>query len=152
MADGHNQERDVRSFVTYRMARAQAKLNAQASAVLRRVSDLSLTEWRVLSLVAVAQETTAAAIARDVQMDKAQISRAVKRLIAAGHLVSEMNDDDHRQSILRPTDSGAALFNRVVSVMQRRQEWLHEGIETDDLEVFASVLDRIEAASAKRDF
>lgn len=143
----------VRSFVTFRLAKVQAKLNAQAAAVLRAHSTLSLTEWRLLSLIIAAGEpTTAANVARDVQMDKAQVSRAVKSMLGAGIITTMLDAEDHRQILLEATPKGQELYDRIVNVMQRRQKWLTRNIGPADLEAFFNVLYELEKASDKRDF
>lgn len=137
-----------RSFVTYRIARVQNRLNAQASALLRAHCELSLTEWRVISLAHILGETTATAMAKEVEMDKGQISRAIKGLTAAGHLIASNNKKDARQSLLRLSDSGAALYERLISVMLKRQQDLTADIDDDELDAFYRVLNKLGAKTS----
>lgn len=137
-----------RSFVTYRLARVQNRLNAQASGLLRAHSDLSLTEWRVISLANMLGETTATVMAREVDMDKGQISRAIKGLIEAGHLTAQSSERDARQSLLRLSASGAALHSKLISIMQQRQKDLVEDIDDSELQTFYAVLNKLEAKTS----
>jgi DNA-binding MarR family transcriptional regulator len=130
--------------MTYRLARVQNKLNAQAASLLRANCDLSLTEWRVISLASLLGETTATTMAREVDMDKGQISRAIKRLLEAEHLISKHSQSDGRQSLLSLSESGKTLHARVIPVMMERQHGLVEGIDEADLLTFYKVLEILE--------
>jgi DNA-binding MarR family transcriptional regulator len=140
----------VRAFVTFRLARVQNQLNAQASNILRDLCDLSLTEWRVVSLVHALKETTATVISREAQMDKGQISRAVKSLVKNGYLNAATNERDSRLNILSLEQKGIEVFDKVVEVMKARQVRLTSEITADELDVFYSVLDKLEAQTKTR--
>ena len=62
-------------FMTYRLARLHARLNVQASRILQDVAGLSLTQWRVLSLVGSHRGATATQLTRVSAMDKGLFSR-----------------------------------------------------------------------------
>lgn len=132
------------SFVTYRIARVQNRLNAQAAAILRKHTNLSLTEWRILSIVNLIGPTTASAISREVNMDKGQISRAVKPLASAGLLASVEHEHDHRQTILQLTPRGKSIVDANVQIMRERQAQLTHDIDDAELEAFYRVLDKLQ--------
>lgn len=138
--------RELRHFVTYRLARLQSKLNAQAIRKLRLNSNLSLTEWRILSIAAQSDETTLSSIARETELDKGQLSRAVKTLAAKDLLVSRVNSDDHRQNLLALTASGRTTFEQILPIMQKRQAGLTENFSSNDMATLLSLLDRLERA------
>ena len=147
MPKQHSQE--LRSFVTYRIARVQNRLNAQAAGLLRMHSQLSLTEWRVISLSNLAGPATATALAREGQMDKGQISRAVKKLIESGYLRARIDQGDGRQTQLSLTDKGVAIHERLISIMRARQEHLVEDLSEAELETFFKVLESLETQCSK---
>lgn len=133
----------LRSFVTFRMARAQNRLNAQATALLRQRTALSLTEWRILSIVNLTGSTTASNISREAHMDKGQISRAVKPMIDRGLLAQKTHHQDSRQTILSLTDAGQDIHDRTVGFMRERQTKLVADVSDEDLETFYRVLNSI---------
>ena len=133
----------LRSFVTYRIARVQNRLNAQAAAILRKHTELSLTEWRILSLVNLMGPTTASAISREVEMDKGQISRAVKPLIDRGLLDPAEHARDNRHPILRLSDVGAEIVRENSQVMRGRQERLTHNISDEELATLYELLDKL---------
>ena len=143
---------NLRSFLTFRLARLQAQINAQAQHVLRSHSDVGHTEWRVLILVKDCGDSTMAQIVRDVQIDKTQISRAVKALIEKGYLSARDDPNDHRQSFLSLTPEGRAVHAHLLPHMQDRQHALMADISEKEIAVTYSVIDRLEQAALRRDF
>lgn len=139
-------------FVTYRMSRVQAQLNAQAGAVLRQHGDLTPARWRILSLIAGGAPTRLMEICRLSGMDKGQVSRNLSRLVAAGLLSSERDTNDLRSQRIEITAEGAATVERIFPVMQARHNFLLEQLPDEDLEALRRALDVLEQASAKRDF
>ena len=71
-------------FLTFRLARVQAKLNAQSSRILKDHAGITLTQWRLLALIGNAGRTTAAVLSREVAMDKGLISRNIKTMVSDG--------------------------------------------------------------------
>lgn len=143
---------NLRSFVTFRLTRLQAQVNAQAQHILRTYSDVGQSEWRVLILVQDHGTSTMAQVVRDGQMDKAQVSRAVKSLIQKGYLNSTPDPGDQRQNILSLTEAGGQVHTTVLPHMQARQKILLEGLSEADIAHLYSILDQLEHAAERRDF
>lgn len=81
----------------------------------RHLSDaagLSLAEWRVLAYVGTKARASAADICTAFDIDRAEVSRAVARLVAAGLLLREQDDDNRKRLLLELTDAGLALYRR----------------------------------------
>lgn len=140
------------AFVTFRLARLQNKLNAQATRLLRRYSDISLTEWRVLLLVSAWDSTSMAQITRDAGIDKGQVSRAVKSLKSKGYLRTRANKVDARARRLRVTDAGDALREALLPRMLRRQDHLLRDVPEGDQAAFERVLDALDHGARADDF
>ncbi len=139
------------SFLTFRMARTQNKLNAQITHYLKVHSDIGLVDWRVLRLLDAMGNTTMSKLARLLQMDKGQLSRKIAGLVKRDLITSRTDDVDSRQQILHIDTAGRALVAHMLPKVRRRHEILIDGIPEKDIEVFLDVLARIDAASERRD-
>lgn len=139
------------SFMTFRLARAHNKLNAQISHYLKIYSDITLVDWRVLRLLEAMGDTTMSQLSRLLQMDKGQLSRKIRGLVARKLITSRMDMVDSRQQILRIDAAGRDLVRHILPKVQERQKMLVEGISRQDLEIFLDVLARIDIASETRD-
>lgn len=149
--DQNTPHAELVSFVTFRLARTQNKLNAQATALLKAHSELSLVEWRIIMLVRLYDGASMSKIAGDVQMDKGQLSRKVAAMTAKGLIQTTPDDHDHRMQHLHLTPKALELAETMTPVMRKRQARLVDGVEPDELEVFLKVLARIDEAAEARD-
>lgn len=139
------------SFLTFRIARTQNKLNAQITHFLKTQSNISLVDWRVLRLLDAMGDTTMSQLSRLLQMDKGQLSRKLRALVERGLITSRVDSIDSRQQILRIDAAGRSLVAEVLPVVQRRQQLLVEAISEEELETFLDVLSKIDAAAEKRE-
>lgn len=139
-------------FVTFRMSRIQAKLNAQATAILDRECGLSVIQWRAIAIIAILGETSPVAIARFGQLDKGLLSRKLKGLIADKLVKSRPDPFDQRSQLLSLTVRGRAIYDRMLPIMQARQQYLVAGLTEKELDAFLAALDKIDAASERREF
>lgn len=146
---GPRAELPLRRFVTYRISRVQAKLNAQATRLLREASGITLTQWRVIALIGAAGQTRSSTLTKEAALDKGLLSRNLKTLIEEGVVLSRTDDGDHRVQILSLTGKGRAIFEKTLPVTRARQAQLREGLSDEELRIFHKVLDHLEIAAEK---
>lgn len=140
-------------LITFRIARLNARLTAQAHRILSKTAGISLSQWRVFAIIDSIGDATAADIVRRTNFDKALISRTVSAMIADGHLSSTPDPSDQRRQVLQLTAKGRATAERAREAMRTRQETLL-GCMTDEQRaaLFANfdqieeTLDQMEAA------
>ncbi|MEM9629570.1 MAG: MarR family transcriptional regulator [Pseudomonadota bacterium] len=140
----------LHQFLTYRLSRVQAKLNAQASALLRKRAGLTISQWRILALVGAAGQTRLSELSRIAALDKGLLSRNLKTLVADGLVRSKQDDIDHRVQHLSLSDSGQALFETTLPRMRERQRHLRSSMTANELDVLNRVLDKLEIAADYR--
>ncbi len=138
-------------FLTFRMSRVQAKLNAQANAILQREAGLTLTQWRILALVGAAGETTLSEMARTAALDKGLISRNLKAMVTDGLILASTDKKDHRIQHLTLSERGQIIHDRTLPRMQKRQDGLRSALTDEEFETMTRVLDKLEAAAEARD-
>ena len=139
------------SFVTFRLAKLQSRLNAQGTAILKENSGLSLVEWRVIQVIRMFDNPSLSQIAEHVQMDKGQLSRKIKGMIEKGLLKSQRDVGDKRIQKLGLTEKAVEINRRLMPIMEQRQHNLLTDITPDELDSFYRIIDKIEAASKIRD-
>ena len=132
----------LHQFLTYRLARVQAKLNTQANRI-------TLTQWRVIALVGAAGQARLSDLAKAAALDKGLLSRAVKTLVEDGSILTRTDENDHRAQVLSLSGKGQQIFERTLPVTRARQHRLREGLTEEELAVFRQVLDKLEIAAEK---
>ena len=146
-SESHKDEQPLYQFLTYRLSRVQAKLNAQANALLQEHSGLTLSKWRILALVGAAGQTRLSELARIAALDKGLLSRNLKVMIGEGLVAAKQDDIDHRVQRLSLTVKGQELFDLTLPKMQQRQSKLREPLDARELASLYSALDKLEIAA-----
>jgi DNA-binding MarR family transcriptional regulator len=142
----------LQDYLTYRLSRVQAKLNAQGSKVLRDAAGLTLVQWRVVAFIGAAGRSSLSSITRETALDKGLLSRNLKTLVDMGVVRSEQDVVDNRVQHLSLTRRGQDLFERALPVTKRRQAWLRKDLTAAEIDTFKRVLLKLERASQKLDF
>jgi DNA-binding MarR family transcriptional regulator len=135
-------------MVTYRLSRLNAQLNSQAVRILKETAGISLTQWRVLVVLDAYGKVPSAEIVRATAVDKGQLSRTLKAMVADGLISSETRESDQRSHMLAMTDRGRAVYERARPAMRDRQARLSAGLSGEERENLFRALDKIAAASA----
>ncbi|MEM6825258.1 MAG: MarR family winged helix-turn-helix transcriptional regulator [Pseudomonadota bacterium] len=140
----------LQNFLTYRLARVQARLNAQAVRLLKETAGINLSQWRVIAMIGSGGDDTvlAADLKRIMGFDKGLFSRTVRGLMADGLVTSAVDERDQRCQRLALTNSGRALYNSTLPVMRARQERLQDALDADELVALLSGLDKLETAAS----
>lgn len=144
--------RPLRDFLTFRLARLTQALNAQATEVLEREGPIGLTDWRVLAMVAGGGAASARDIVTLTGFDAAQVSRALRHLEDSGLILTVRDSADRRMRPVRLTARGQALYDRLVPIMQRRQEALLNALSPDERVAIFGMIDKLQDAAALRHF
>lgn len=117
------------SHVPYRVLLLGKMLERITTHHLRRVSGLSLAEWRVMAHLAVMGQTSASGLSNAALVDRAEISRAVRQLDEKALISRDPNPANRRSTLLMLTDKGQELYD---GMHEHRQQFF-EAI-TDDLD------------------
>ena len=110
----------------------------------RRELGLSDFEWRVLAQVGDRAPMSLNELAAASTHDKGQLSRGVKRLVEAGLLIRASRRGE-RGVFISPTPAGEEVYDRLVRLAVTQNEALIAGLNSEQLKIFGTVLDQLEA-------
>ena len=126
------------------------QFNALSRCLLRSAARQYLSEARmsppeawVLGSIANYQPVTAREVAARMDIDEAQVSRAIKSLQASGYVNRRPAAADQRRKILTLTAKGQRAFERIMRLAKRRQGTLLDGLAADEIAVMIDLLDRL---------
>ena len=112
----------VHDFLTTRMSQAINLLRRTVTLPYAKAAGLTVSEWRILSLVAHAQTIPFAALVIQSSSDKALVSRTVRLLEGRGLVRTETDGNTPRKRItVFVTPEGDALHARVIPIARQRQ-------------------------------
>jgi DNA-binding MarR family transcriptional regulator len=123
------------------------RLNALINTILRsgsrqyaKAAKISSPEAWVLGAIGNFQPITAREVAARMAIDEAQVSRAIKALLARGLVSRRAAVNDNRRKILTLTAAGQRACERVLSLAESRQDKLLDGFSAADVERLTDML------------
>lgn len=149
--DSSNETKDgegtVEQFLTARLVKLTNRLSRQSIMLLKEVDSLRLPEWRCMAMIASRSapdgKLNLRKIAEITEMDPGAISRAVQNLVEKGYVDSERDVVDRRNVYASLTPEGAAVYEKTLPVMQRRQASLVDALTVEECETVYRVIDRL---------
>src|SRR5262245_31132101 len=136
---------DITSTLSYRVLLLSNTLARWAAREYPRRFGVSLPEWRVLSIVAARSPVAVNAIADAVSVDKAWVSRTLRRLARGGYIRPRQDPRDERRVLIEITLKGRAKAEEMLRASQNRQRRLVAGLRSADLGRFLKMLASLQA-------
>jgi DNA-binding MarR family transcriptional regulator len=140
---------DHERYVPFLITVISNSLYRAASPVYQTRFGIGVTEWRVLSALAVEPNTTANRVCHIAQLDKAAASRSLKVLEKGGYVGIEPHGTDARKRRVELTASGHELHDKMLRVALKRQDQILGGLSREETQSFISLLQRVRANLAR---
>jgi DNA-binding MarR family transcriptional regulator len=135
----------VTDFLSSRVLRLSNTLGLYASRRYRDEFGVTLPEWRVLSIVASSEPTTARDISRNLATDKGWVGLSAESLRKRGLVQGSADERDGRRILLTLTDEGRKLHSAILAVAQERHERLLKKLPSGSEKILFEALDRLQA-------
>ena len=135
---------DLLRFIPFRLNRLAAEVSRELAGVYSDRFGIDITEWRVLATLAMGEPRSAGFVVRCTRTHKSKVSRAVTRLALAGLLEGVPSNEDRRETKLRMTERGRALYAELVPLVLEHEQRLASCLSQDELRGFTTALDKLE--------
>ena len=136
---------DLLRFVPFRLNRLAAEVSRDLASVYSDRFGIDIAEWRVLATLGMREPRSAQFVVRCTRTHKSKVSRAVTRLALAGLIEGVPSTDDRRETLLRMTARGRALYERLVPMVRAYEERLLAALSEAERHGLAAALDRLES-------
>lgn len=134
-------------FLPYRLSVISNRISAAIAEGYEDRFSLSLPEWRIMAILGEDSDLSAAQVSERTAMDKVAVSRAVSRLLEAGHLERQFAEDDRRRSVLRLSKSGKETYAQIAPMAIQYEQDLLSKLSTEERDTLHRLLDKIAAAA-----
>src|SRR5690349_11487473 len=104
---------DLDVYVPYLLNAISNKLTASASRILLRHYNCGVTDWRILSMLAVEPDIPPGRITNVVGIDKSSVSRALQSLEKRGCVAIARDPTHRRRQLLSLTPEGQWLHDQI---------------------------------------
>jgi DNA-binding MarR family transcriptional regulator len=135
----------VTDLLSFRLLRLSNTLGLYSSRRYRSQFDVTLPEWRVLSIIALQKTTSARDISRALATDKAWVGQTVQKLERRGFVRCVSDRQDGRRTLVSLTGPGRQVHDAIMANAQRRQERLLGRLGDDDARRLIASLDQLQA-------
>ena len=134
----------INQFVTARVNAVAKALNRSSARLYLSRFDLTVPEWRILANIEQREPCAARDLIEHISMDKALISRTIKRLQQRGFLEVRANPADRRTSTIALTREGIAMYRKLLPSARRRQAKLIESLTKEERQVLWRALSKLQ--------
>jgi DNA-binding MarR family transcriptional regulator len=132
-------ERYVPAFVTF----IANKLSNSANALYQSNFGINITEWRIMSLLAIEPGIAAARICQVIGFDKGPVSRTLAMMQKRGLIAIRTDPDDGRTHMIALTPKGRTIHDRVIVAALDRERRLLSCLSHGEQDVLIDLLRRL---------
>lgn len=150
MREDHEEPRAVLKldhFLPYRLSVASNAVSSRIAKTYRKRFNLKITEWRLIAILAEHERMTPQALTKATRMDKINVSRAAKALIARGLVAAAPNGEDGRSHFLSLTGEGRGLYAEIAPEALAMEARLLGNFSANERETLENLLRRVEGAA-----
>jgi len=133
-------------FLPYRLSILSNTISQTIADDYQSRYDLSVTEWRVMAVLARFEGLSAREVAERTAMDKVAVSRALARLVAAGRVDRSTHDNDKRRSVLKLSAAGWIIHDDVAPMARAREREVLARLDVEERQWLVRILDKLLAA------
>lgn len=121
------------------------KLSKGASRTYRKHFGVNVTEWRILSLLAIEPNITANRIVQVIGLDKGAVSRALEDMRQQRLVSIKADAGDARQRVIELTRAGRRVHDRIIVVAHERERRLLAQLSPEEVDTLIDLLRRLHA-------
>src|SRR3954451_18613676 len=132
-------DRYVPAFITF----IANKLSNSATAYYQRNFGVNVTDWRIMSLLAIEPGIPASRICHVIGFDKGPVSRTLSVLQKRGLVAIRTAPDDGRSHAISLTPRGRATHDKVIMAALERERRLLSCLKKEEREVLIDLLRRL---------
>jgi DNA-binding MarR family transcriptional regulator len=134
---------ELEHFLPYRLSILSNTVSQSIATEYQDRFELSMTEWRVMTILARFPEISARDVVDRSAMDKVAVSRAVARLVNAGRVERGIHDGDKRRSVLQLSEAGWAIHDEVAPLARAHERELLARLDEGEQAQLNSILDKL---------
>lgn len=143
VVDGEREVLDLTGYVPYFLTAISNTWSRSSSRLYLERFGVGVTEWRIISQLAIEPRIGAQRICEVISLDKGAVSRGVAALVAAGHVRESADGRDARRQVLELTPSGYALHDRLIAMAIERERLVLADFTKDEVDQLLALLRRI---------
>lgn len=139
-----HEPKSVIDLLTYRVLRLSNTFGLYAGRRYRDEFGVTMPEWRVMSIIAMCETTSAREISRILATDKAWVGLTVEALRKRGLVRTTADSKDRRRTLVTLSKQGAEIHDAILAIARRRQKRLLATLPPGAADTLVACLDRLQ--------
>ncbi|MDR3389331.1 MAG: MarR family transcriptional regulator [Rudaea sp.] len=137
---------ELERFLPYRLSILSNTVSQAIAREYQQRFDLSVTEWRVMAVLARFDALSAREVAERTAMDKVAVSRALARLVASARVIRRIHAGDKRRSVLRLSAAGWKIHDAVAPLARAQERQLLARLSAEEQNWLNRILTKLTPA------
>lgn len=134
----------LQNFLPYRLSFTSNAVSEMIASQYQETFGLTVSEWRVIAVIAEAGSTSQLEICQITRMDKVTVSRAAMALADRKLLDRQTNPADKRSHLLTLTKAGAKLYASIVPRATEMEQSIFSCLSSKERMTLMHFLSRID--------
>ncbi|HEY6815027.1 MAG TPA: MarR family transcriptional regulator [Croceibacterium sp.] len=130
-------------FIPHRLMLLARMIDRETARDLNQDFSITAAEWRALGYICTTGSSSAAQICVAFEVDRAEVSRAVARLLESGLIQRGRTRDHDNRLVLTPTSRGEKLHDQVKAKRREYFEWILQDLDSSDRNALDAMLGKI---------
>lgn len=136
---------DLERYVPALLTFVANKLSHSASTTYQSRFGVNVTEWRIMSLLAIEPGISAARICQVIGFDKGPVSRTIASMEKRDLVAIDEDPTDARRRLIRLTAQGESLHDEIIVVALERERRLTACLTPEQRDTLIDLLNRLHA-------
>ncbi|BFM12688.1 MarR family transcriptional regulator [Simiduia litorea] len=130
-------------FLPYKLSILANRISYAIAEAYSSRFHLTIPAWRVMAVLGLEDNLTAADLVSRTAMDKVAISRAVASLLDMACIHRELDEEDRRRSLLTLTEKGRDIYQRIIPLARRYEQDLLSQLSEEDQQALKSITNKL---------
>lgn len=131
-------------FLPYRLATLANRISYAIAEAYSSRFHLTIPAWRVMAVLGLEDNLTAADLVSRTAMDKVAISRAVSSLLDMECVHRELDEDDRRRALLTLTPKGRDIYQRIIPLARCYEQDLLNQLSGDEQQALKQITNKLQ--------
>ncbi|MAD28115.1 MAG: MarR family transcriptional regulator [Woeseiaceae bacterium] len=133
----------LEDFLPFRLSTLSYSVTNSIATLYNNHFNLSIPEWRIIVVLGHTPNMSAISVSRRTSMDKVAVSRALNKLINNGYVNREYESEDRRRSILKLTEQGEHIHQKLSNAALQIEQILTEELDEEEVSVINKIFEKL---------
>ena len=133
----------LEDFIPYKLSVVANRVSQSIGRLFETRFNIQIPEWRVIMALYAYKDMVFTEVVARTSMDKARVSRAMRRLVDLGMIETFGDPDDGRKVILSLKAEGVTICENILPEAAKREAWFLAALDDHEHQQLDIILDKL---------